>query len=100
VHLFNTGSTAQIGEGSVTISADTHVDALRKAIIHEFPDTAGGEANKLVVRPTLGGEALTALRTRLSAVKFEFQGDGSFHAYVDVPPKPEGPAAGYFFLIL
>jgi len=94
VHLFNLGSTTQIGEDSVTISADVHVGALRKAIIHEFPDTAGGEANKLVVKPTLGGEALTPLTTKLSAVKFHLKDDGFLHAYVDVAPKPEGSPAG------
>jgi len=93
VHLFNLGSTTQIGEDSVTISADVHVGALRKAIIHEFPDTAGGEANKLVVKPTLGGEALTPLTTKLSAVKFHLKDDGFLHAYVAVPPKTEGAAA-------
>lgn len=83
MHLFETGSTTQIGEGAITISADTHIDALREATIRKFPETAGQEANNLVVRPTRGGEPLTALRTRLFAVRFKCEDDGSLHAFVD-----------------
>jgi len=89
VHLFEAGSTPQIGEDSVIVSATNDVADLRKAITREFPDTAGGEANKLVVRPTRGGEPLTALRTKLSEVKFKCDDDRSLHAYVEVAPKAE-----------
>jgi len=101
VHLFNPESPTQIGEGGVTISADIHIDALRKAIILEdFAALAGRKFDELVVRPSPGGEALTPLTTKLSAVKFHLKDDGFLHAYVDVAPKTEGAAAGYFFLIL
>jgi len=71
VHLFGTGSATQIGEGSVIISDTNDVDDLLEAIIRKFPDTAGQEANKLVVRPTRHGEPLKLLRTKLSTVQFE-----------------------------
>jgi len=90
VHLFNTGSIAQIGEGSVIVSATNDVDDLRKAIIREgFSALEGRKFDELVVRPTRGGEPLTALRAKLSEVKFKCEDDRSLHAYVEVPPKAE-----------
>jgi len=87
------GSITQIGEDFVLVSDASDVADVREAVIRKFPDTAGGEANKLVVRPNRGGEPLTALRTKLSAVKFEREDDRSLHASVEVPPKAEeGPA--------
>jgi len=54
VHLFNLGSTTQIGEDSVTISADVHVGALREAIIAKWKNSKlkDRDADELVVKPT------------------------------------------------
>jgi len=104
VHLFETGSATQIGEGAIIISDtnDDVADLRKEAIIRKFPDTAGREASRLVVRPTLGGEPLKALRTKLSTVKFKCEVDDfSLHACVEVPHFFEaaaGPAIPVFLL--
>jgi len=87
VHVYETGSTTQIGEaGSAT---NANINDLRKAIFaKDFAGLEGRKFNQLVVRPTRGGEPLAA-RTKLSAVRFECEDDGSLHAYVEVPPKAE-----------
>jgi len=95
VHLFNLGSTTQIGEGSVTILADVHVDALREAIIAKWKNSKlkDRDADELVVKPTLGGEALTPLTTKLSAINFTSKTMASSMPTWMWPPRPREPQA-------
>jgi len=98
VNLFNTGSTTQIGKGSVIISAANDVDDLRKGIIGKgFAASEGRKFDELIVKPTLHGVPLDP-ETDLAKVEFERNVNGKLQAYVDVPSRPGNDFKNFGFL--
>lgn len=89
VHLFEVGSPNQIGECAVTISATTHVDALRSLIQEKWKNSKlrDRDGTELIVRPHYAGDVLEP-NMELSEVPFERNKKGQRQAYVEVPQQP------------